>query len=71
MSYYEYERDYYNTPLQIDGVWFSSLADYDAFLRMQEREKVQLQKMTIDLKAVIQGMLNDEKIEKIFRNQLS
>lgn len=69
MVFCESDRDYrlyYNTPLEVDGVWFSSLADYDVFLRLKEKEKVRLQKMTIDLKAFIQAMVNDEKIEKLF-----
>lgn len=80
MSYYEsdterflneqrdYDR-YYNTPLQVDGVWFSSLADYEALLRLEEKEKVRLQKMTIELKALIREMVNDEKIEKMFATE--
>lgn len=62
-------RRYYNTPLEVDGVWFSSLADYDEYLRLKEKEKVRLQKMTIDLKALIQDMVNEEKIDKMFATE--
>jgi hypothetical protein len=81
MSYYERDLDYdeachlkeqrdfqryYNTPLEVDGVWFASLADYDQCLRLKALEESRCQKMTIDLKALIQEMVRDEKIEKMF-----
>ena len=64
----DYQR-YYNTPLEVGGVWFSSLADYEEFLRLQENEKVRLQKMTIALKSLIQQMVIEEKIEKMFATE--
>lgn len=83
MPYYESELDYdsasamkeqrdynryYNVPVEIDGILFSSLADYDEYLRLKEKEHVRLQKMTIDLKSLIQEMVNEEKIEKMYAN---
>lgn len=81
MSYYESELDYdsacflkeqrdyqryYNRPLEVDGVWFSSLAEYETYHRLKDMEEARKQKMTIDLKLLIQEMVRDEKIEKMF-----
>jgi len=63
----DYQR-YYNTPVEAEGILFPSLADYDRYLYLKEKENVRLQKMTIDLKALIQNMVNDEKIEKMYAN---
>ena len=63
------QRDYqlyYNTPVEAEGILFPSLADYDEYLRLMELKKVRLQKMTIDLKAIIQGMVNEVKIERMY-----
>jgi len=50
----EYQR-YYNTPFELNGLWYTSLADYEADLHAK------LDKMTIDLKLIIQQMV--EKIK--------
>ena len=79
MSFYDYDsicflkeqRDYqryYNTPVEAEGILFPSLADYDQYLRIMENKKVRLQKMTIDLKALIQGMVNEKKIYDMYAN---
>ncbi len=61
----DYQR-YYNRPLEVDGVWFSCLAEYETYIRLKDMEEARLQKMTIDLKALIRDMVRDEKIEKMF-----
>ena len=79
MSFYDYDsicflkeqRDYqlyYNTPVEAEGILFPSLADYDQYLRLMEVKKVRLQKMTIDLKALIQDMVNEKKIYDMYAN---
>ena len=74
MSHYEpnvfeeeldYKR-YYSAPLEVGGILFGSLADFDTFLRLKENEAVRLQKMTIDLRALIQRMANEQKIERMY-----
>jgi hypothetical protein len=61
----DYQR-YYNTPLEVEGVWFASLADYETYIRLKEAEEARLEKMTIDLKMIIKQMARDEKIEQMF-----
>jgi hypothetical protein len=79
MSFYDYDsicflkeqRDYqlyYNTPVEAEGILFPSLADYDQYLRLMEVKKVRLEKMTIDLKALIQDMVNEKKIYDMYAN---
>lgn len=64
----DYHR-YYNTPLEVDGIWFSSLADYDEYIRLKEKETVRLQKMSIELMSIIKEWVHDEKIETMFANE--
>jgi hypothetical protein len=65
MSYYDYDaichlneqrayQRYYNTPLEVDGVWFACLADYQDFHHLK---MARLQKMTVDLKTFIRQMV--------------
>ena len=83
MSYYESELDYdsacflkeqrdyqryYNTPLEVDGVWFASVADYETYHRLKDMEEARKQKMTIDLKALIRDMVRDETVEKLVQS---
>jgi hypothetical protein len=52
-----YQR-YYNTPFELDGVWYASLSHYD----MERQAK--LAKMTIELKLFIQEMV----LTEMYRN---
>jgi hypothetical protein len=56
---------YYNTPLEVGGVWFASVADYETYFRLKAAEEARCQKMTIDLKALIKQMVLDETVEKL------
>lgn len=71
ISFLKEQRDYqlyYNTPVEAEGILFPSLADYDQYLHLMETKKVRLQKMTIDLKSLIQDMLNEKKIYDMYAN---
>ena len=57
---------YYNNPVIVGGVWARSLADYDMYIRVIDKEKARVDKMTIDLKMFIKDMVRDEMIEKLF-----
>ena len=61
---------YYTTPIVIDGVWAKSLADYEMYVRVTDREQARLDKMTIDLKMFIKDMVREETIERIFTTYL-
>ena len=65
MSHYDYDaichlkeqrayQRYYNTPVEVHGMWFACLADYEHFHRVKTER---LQKMTADLKAFIRQMV--------------
>ena len=83
MSYYERDLDYdvachmkeqrdyqryYNTPLEVDGMWFASVADYEQYYRIKAQKETRCQKMTIELKALIKEMVLEEKVEQMFAN---
>ena len=61
----DYQR-YYNTPLEVDDIWFSSLAEYDVYIRIKQHRDNYLQKLTIDLKTLIQDMVHCQKIKKMY-----
>ena len=54
-------QKYYNTPFELDGVWYASLSEYEVKLRAKEME---LAKMTIELKLIIQEMV----LTEMYRN---
>jgi hypothetical protein len=54
-------QKYYNTPFELDGVWYASLSEYEVKLRAKEME---LDKMTIELKLIIQEMV----LTEMYRN---
>jgi uncharacterized protein YjbK len=54
-------KKYYNTPFELDGVWYASLSDYEIELRAKE---MKLAKMTIELKLIIQEMV----LTEMYRN---
>ena len=60
----DYQR-YYNTPLEVDGVWFACVADYEAYHRLKSMEEARCQKMTIDLKLIIKQWVLEEEVEKM------
>jgi hypothetical protein len=47
-------QKYYNTPFELDGIWYASLSEYEANLQAKETK---LAKMTIELKLIIQEMV--------------
>jgi len=63
----DYQK-YYNTPFELDGMWYASLSHYDMELRMKQRKQDILDKLTIDLKSIIREMVLDIKIEKMYRD---
>jgi len=54
-------QKYYNTPFELDGTWYASLSEYEVKLRAKEME---LAKMTIELKLIIQEMV----LTEMYRN---
>jgi hypothetical protein len=54
-------QKYYNTPFELDGVWYASLSEYEVKLQAKEME---LAKMTIELKLIIQEMV----LTEMYRN---
>lgn len=56
---------YYNTPLEVDGVWFASVADYEQYFRLKAAEEARCQKMTIELKLIIKQWVLEEEVEKM------
>jgi hypothetical protein len=54
-------QKYYNTPFELDGVWYASLSEYEVKLRAKE---MKLAKMTIELKLIIQEMV----LTEMYRN---
>ena len=50
-------QKYYNTPFELDGVWYASLSNYEVEL---EAKEIKLAKMTIELKLIIQEMVFTE-----------
>ena len=79
MSYYDYDaichlkeqreyQRYHNTPLEADGMWFASLAEYAEYHRLKVEHEERLQKMTVDLKTFIKHMLLDAEIERMSKS---
>ncbi len=56
---------YYNTPLEVDGMWFASVADYEVYHRLKMAEEARCQKMTIELKTMIKQWVLEEQVEKM------
>ena len=54
-------QKYYNTPFELDGMWYASLSEYEVKLRAKE---MKLAKMTIELKLIIQEMV----LTEMYRN---
>ena len=54
-------QKYYNTPFELDGVWYASLSEYEV---KQQAKEMELAKMTIELKLIIQEMV----LTKMYRN---
>jgi len=80
MTYYDAELDYdtvcfmkeqrhfqryHNTPVEVDGRWFASVAQYEEYYCLKSAEEARLQQMTIRLKNLIADMVFSEKIKKI------
>jgi hypothetical protein len=57
-------QKYYNTPFELDGVWYASLSHYDMELQAKE---MKLAKMTIELKLIIQEMVFAEMYRNMYR----
>lgn len=56
---------YYNTPLEVEGIWFASVAQYEEYYYLKSAEEAVLKQMTIELKKHIADMAFSEKIKKI------
>ena len=80
MSYFDPELDYdtvcfmkeqrhfqryHNTPVEVEGRWFASVAQYEEYYCLKTAEEARLQQMTIGLKKLIADMVFTEKIKKI------
>ena len=80
MSYYDSELDYdsaaflkeqrdfqryYNTPLEVDGMWFACVADYEAYYRKKSEEEALCKKMSVELMSIVKQWQLDEKVEKM------
>lgn len=57
----EYQR-YYNTPVEVNGVLFACLADYDEYYRMKTMEEGRLAELTEGLMALVKMMAHEEEI---------
>jgi hypothetical protein len=58
-------QKYYNTPFELDGVWYASLSHYEMELQAKE---MKLAKMTIELKLIIQEMVLTEMYRNMDRD---
>jgi hypothetical protein len=56
---------YYNTPVEVEGRWFASVAQYEEYYCLKSAEAAVLKQMTIELKKHIADMVFSEKIKKI------
>ena len=54
-------QKYYNTPFELGGVWYASLSEYEV---KQQAKEMELAKMTIELKLIIQEMV----LTEMYRN---
>jgi len=50
---------YYNTPMEVDGIWFASVAQFEECYELMEMEKARCKKMSIELMAFIKQMVID------------
>jgi predicted NAD-dependent protein-ADP-ribosyltransferase YbiA (DUF1768 family) len=57
-------QKYYNTPFELDGVWYASLSEYEV---KQQAKEMELAKMTIELKLIIQEMVFAEMYRNMDR----
>jgi hypothetical protein len=57
-------QKYYNTPFELDGIWYASLSYYEMELQAKEKK---LAKMTIELKLIIREMILTEMYRNIDR----
>jgi hypothetical protein len=52
---------YYNTPMEVDGIWFASVAQFEECYRIKEMEDARCKRMSIELMAFIKQMVIDAK----------
>lgn len=65
----EYQRRY-NTPIEVDGVWFSSVADYENYFELKQMEEAKLEKMTQELKKLITDMAEAARVEAMIKSKI-
>jgi hypothetical protein len=56
---------YHNTPLEVNGMWFASLAEFEQWFNVKEMERVRCKKLTIDLMSLVRQMTIDSTIKKM------
>jgi hypothetical protein len=55
---------YYETPIEVDGMAFPSLADYEEYHRLMLMEEARLNVLSIDLMKLIKGTAEQSKLQK-------
>lgn len=65
----EFQRRY-NTPIEVDGVWFSCLADYENYIQLKQMEEARLEQMTVELKKLIEGMKIADRLQKMMESSI-
>ena len=56
----DYQR-YYNTPMEVDGIWFASVAQFEECYELMEMEKARCKRMSVELMSFIKQMVADAK----------
>lgn len=56
----DYQR-YYNTPLEVHGIWFASVAQFEECYELMEMEKARCKRMSVELMSFIKQMVADAK----------
>lgn len=65
-SYVRDHERYYNTPFEMDGMRFASVADFEHYFRLKAMEEARCQTLTIGLKSLIKQMVLEDKVDKVF-----
>jgi hypothetical protein len=58
-------QKYYNTPMEVDGIWFASIAQFEECYRIKEMEDARCKRMSVDLMSFIKQMLLDAKVKEM------
>lgn len=60
-----YQRQYYETPIQVAGMQFDCVMDYAAYQEAKNMEEARLQNITAELKLIVRQMALDQQIEEL------